>query len=79
MGEGTFDDGSGPITGHVPGGVAMFYRRELSNIVKPLYLDVDCAIGITIEKKDIIVHIICVYLPYCSRENENEFLNKWVN
>ena len=37
MGEGTFDAGSGPITGHVPGGVAVFYRRELSNIVK-LYI-----------------------------------------
>ena len=76
IGESTTDAASGPIKGHPKGGVALFWRREISNIVKPLFFNIDWATGITITVNDVIVYVICVYLPCCSNDNEDEFLLK---
>ena len=76
IGEGTTDASLGPIRGHPKGGVAVFWRREFGNIVKPFFTNMDWVTGISVTYNDVTVYIFCVYLPCCARDKEDEFLSK---
>ena len=77
IGQGSKDAGDGLIVGHPPGGVAIFYRNNLSRYVKHLDMELpDWVTGIRIEGNGEPIVILCVYLPCCNRKNENEYLLK---
>ena len=71
------DLSTGILKGRPSGGVAILYRKSLSNFVKDIHFDLDWIVGISLNiPNENSIYIISVYLPCNSRENEDEFLEK---
>lgn len=65
-GESTTDFNSKLIRGRIPGGVAVFWRKNYNSMVKVLRLGVDWAIGLEVHCNDGKFIILNVYIHHMS-------------
>ena len=75
IGESTTDARSGLITGHPPGGIAIFWRKKYDQCVNALHFDADWIVGIEINIAQKRYVVLNVYMPCESREHADSFLN----
>ena len=69
------DNTTGLCHGHAPGGVAIMWRSSLDKYVTPLYFNINWLTGIRIQQGNQIFVILCVYMPYECRDNEESYLD----
>ena len=72
----TKDTRDGLIAGHPPGGAAIFWKKFLDPRVKVLKFDLNWMIGLQINQDDKEITILNIYLPHCSRDNEEDYILK---
>ena len=72
IGQSTVDNTTGLFHGHAPGGVAIMWRSSLEKYVTPLDFNINC---IRIQQGNQICVILCVYMPYECRDNEESYLD----
>ena len=70
----TTDFRDGITAGHPPGGVAVFWRKLLDPIIKPLSLTCDWCAGIELSLESKKLYIFNVYLPYQCPGNTDKYL-----
>jgi hypothetical protein len=74
-GEAAVDAESGLLQGRPYGGVAVLWRKSLSNKCKPIVLDDERLIGLdVISDQGTKYKFVCVYLPYYHHENYDNYL-----
>ena len=59
------------ISGRYSGGVAIFWRIELSKYIKQIQLDSNWCVGIEVSIDSTIFNILNVYMPYQKTEHED--------
>lgn len=74
-GESTTDLNAKLTKGRIPGGVAIFWRKNYDSLIKVLRLGVDWAIGIEVHCNDSKFIVLNVYMPYECHDNEDEYIN----
>ena len=76
----TTEYNDGLVQGHPPGGVAIFWRKRLDNIIKTIDTHCNWCTAVEISTGSNYIVLISVYLPYQCPENEVEYLEKtWVH
>ena len=75
IGQSTVDNTTGLVHGHAPGGVAIMWRSSLDKYVTPLDFNINWLTGIRIQQGNRICVILCVYMPYECRDNEESYLD----
>ena len=75
IGQSTVDNTTGLFHGHAPGGVAIMWRSSLDKYVTPLDFNINWLTGIRIQQGNRICVILCVYMPYECRDNEESYLD----
>ena len=71
------DYSDGILIGRPFGGVSLFYNKRLASHVAPLYFqNCNWCVGINITIDSVCLTIINVYLPYESRDNDDEYIEK---
>ena len=75
IGESTVDNTTGLCHGYAPGGVAIMWRSSLDKYVTPLDFNINWLTGIRIQHGTQIFVILCVYMPYECRDNEESYLD----
>ena len=74
----TIDETHGIYHGHYPGGVALFWRKDISASIKRLEFNSDWAVAIEINQGMSSLVIINVYMPYQCVENQEQYIdNLW--
>ena len=63
-------------SGRPYGGVCVLWRKSIESVITELKFSLDWLVGINIKTNNSNITILCVYLPYCSAENEDDFLSK---
>ena len=76
FGVSTTDYKDGLVSGHPPGGVAIFWRKHLDQYIKPIDLKCDWCTAIEFNTGSNTVVIINVYLPYQCPANEDNYIEK---
>ena len=69
------DNTTGLCHGHAPGGVAIMWRSCLDKYVTPFDFNINWLTGIRIQQGTHIFVILCVYMPYECRDNEESYLD----
>ena len=64
------------LSGHPPGGVAIFWHKRLDPVIKVIDLKCDWCTAVELNTGTNTVIIVNVYLPYQCAGNEDEYLEK---
>ena len=64
MGAATIDESQGLYQGHYPGGVALFWKKDISNNIKRLDFNTDWAVAMDINLGTSTLVILNIYMPY---------------
>ena len=76
-GEAILSTSDGPHIGRPYGGVAILWQKNIDRSVTVMKYDVDWIVGVNIKSMDgRNITILCVYLPHCSPQNEEDFILK---
>lgn len=74
-GESTTDLNSKLIKGRIPGGVAVFWRKNYT-MIKVLRLGVDWAIGLEVHYNNSKCIVLNIYTPYECADHVDEYINR---
>ena len=66
----------GIVHGHPPGGVAILFRSNLAEHIKPLVLGLDWCAGIEVSFGGKVAILLSIYLPHQCPSNEDEYVEK---
>ena len=78
MGAATIDESNGLYHGHYPGGVALFWKKEISTSIKRLEFNADWAVAIEINLGTSTLVILNIYMPYQCIQNKEQYIdNLW--
>lgn len=75
IGVSTTDFRNKVVTGHPPGGVAILWRENLDQFIKPIDLNLDWCTAIEISIDNTKLNIVSVYMPYQCHDNEEIYIN----
>ena len=76
IGESTTDLKDRTQCGRIPGGVAILWNTKYEHIIREIRLDVNWAIGISVNIDEREFVIINVYMPFQANVNEVEYLDR---
>ena len=78
MGAATIDESNGLVQGHYPGGVALFWRKDISTSIKRLDFNSDWAVAIELNLGSSTLVILNIYMPYQTVQNKEQYIdNLW--
>ena len=78
VGVATVDETQNLYQGHYPGGVAIFWRKELSRFIKKLEFNTNWGVAIEISVGSSNFTLLNIYMPYQHAQNkERYFENLW--
>ena len=78
MGAATIDETHGVYHGHYPGGVALFWKKNISANIKRLNFNSDWAVAIEVSQGTSSLVILNVYMPYQCLQNQDQYIdNLW--
>ena len=78
MGAATVDESHGLYQGHYPGGVALFWKKEISANIKRLDFNSDWAVAIEVNLGSSTLAILNIYMPYQCIQNKEQYIdNLW--
>ena len=78
IGAATIDESHGVYQGHYPGGVALFWRKNISANVKRIEFNSDWAAAIEINQGTSKLVILNIYMPYQCIQNQEQYIdNLW--
>ena len=78
MGAATVDESHGLYQGHYPGGVALFWKKEISSNIKRLDFNSDWAVAIEVNLGLSTLVILNIYMPYQCIQNKEQYIdNLW--
>jgi hypothetical protein len=78
MGVATIDESNGIYQGHYPGGVALFWKKDISSNIKRLDFNSDWAVAIEINLGSSTLVILNIYMPYQCIQNKEQYMdNVW--
>ena len=78
IGAATIDETHGVYQGHYPGGVALFWRKNISANVKRIDFNSDWAAAIEINQGSSKLVILNIYMPYQCIQNQEQYIdNLW--
>ena len=78
MGAATIDETHGVYHGHYPGGVALFWKKDISANIKRLNFNSDWAVAIEVSQGTSSLVILNVYMPYQCMQNQDQYIdNLW--
>ena len=63
------------LSGRPFGGVGFLWRKQLSNLCKPVLYDDPRVLGLEIQSSDFKILLLCVYLPYECDDHYDEFMH----
>ena len=69
------DPGPGMLTGRPYGGLGIIWRKTLDNFISQIKTECDWMCGISVKSSDREFVLLCVYLPYESPHNVDEYIN----
>ena len=78
-GAATIDESHGVYQGHYPGGVALFWRKNISANIKRLEFQSNWAVAIEIQQGETSLVILNVYMPYQSIQNQEQYYDNLGN
>ena len=74
----TIDESSEIYHGHYPGGVALFWKKDMSANIKRLEFNSDWAVAIEINLGTSSLVILNIYMPYQCPQNQEQYIdNLW--
>ena len=78
LGAATVDESHGLYQGHYPGGVALFWKKEISSNIKRLDFNSDWAVAIEVNLGLSTLVILNIYMPYQCIQNKEQYIdNLW--
>ena len=74
----TIDESHGVYHGHYPGGVALFWKKDISANIKRLEFNSDWAVAIEVNLGTSSLVILNIYMPYQHIQNQEQYIdNLW--
>ena len=75
MGAATVDESHGLYQGHYPGGVALFWKKEISSNIKRLDFNSDWAVAIEVNLGPSTLVILNIWMPYQCIQNKEQYID----
>jgi exonuclease III len=75
FGVSAIDPSAGIISGRPYGGVGIIWHTDFKNIIKEVHTGYDWVCGITVKSPKCHFTIFCVYLPYETANNIDDYMN----